>query len=387
MEDEKKLASGGAEGGGAGLEEGGAEWQPAGRVPISPLLARAFDFIFGKEESKPATLDLTNAVLARFGLEPIGEIDAIDAEHTALGGAVECKMPRMDVRIVAERRSRVVDLEPQRYPDDVDNRSLLYGAQSLCENTPAGVGYGELPQVVVITLLDAAPLFPGAEGYAHACRMRWEVDGEEVPGTDRMLFVVVELRKVRERYNSLSQEVLGDALLSWCYLLTQGYESREEVDMIAERMPAARDFAKMYDLAVEDPKVKRAHEDAVSAGREYDSYQRHLRRLARENEERMAQANRDNEERMAQATRENEERMAQANRDNEARMAQANLENEERMAQRLREVEQQAERILREAEERAERLLRDAGQAQPEPPAPGGRPGGSERGEGDPGGA
>ena len=50
---------------------------------ISLLLARTFDFIFGKEESKPATLDLTNAVLARFGLEPIGEIDAIDASTLA----------------------------------------------------------------------------------------------------------------------------------------------------------------------------------------------------------------------------------------------------------------------------------------------------------------
>ena len=248
---------------------------------IEPLFNSAFARIFGTEESKPLTRGLVNAVLSRVGLEPVEQIEWIDAEHTATVGTVECKTPRMDVRIVAA--GRVVDLEAQGYPEDVDNRSLFYAAQLLCENTPAGTNYKDLPQVVVITLLDAPSLFPDAQGFVHSCRMRWNVDGgNAAEGTDRMLSVVVELEKVRTRYNRLTDEVLSDELLSWVYLLTKGYVDDTEVQRIMSEVPSIEYFAELYGRAVDDPKVKRAFEDAVSAEREYQSRQDYYERLKRE---------------------------------------------------------------------------------------------------------
>lgn len=128
-------------------------------MQIEPLFHSAFPRIFGREESKRMTRSLVNAVLGRIGLEPIGDIERIDAEHSVLGGSVGCKTPRMDVRVVAA--DRLVDLEAQNYPEDVGNRSMFYASELLVESTSEGADYKALPQVVVITLLDTAPLFPG----------------------------------------------------------------------------------------------------------------------------------------------------------------------------------------------------------------------------------
>lgn len=254
---------------------------------IEPLFSSAFPRIFGKEESKDITRSLVNAVLEHVGMEPVDRIDEISAEHTVAEGSVNCKMPRMDVRIVAAER--VIDLEAQRYPEDVGNRSMFYAAQMLCENTPSGATYKEIPQAVVITLLDTRPKFPDADGFVHTCRMHWDVrdeSGEEAPGTDRALFVLVELGKVRERYNELTEEVLSDALLSWSYLLTKGYREPEEVERIMVEIPPIEHFAELYGLAVDDPKVKWAYEDAISAEREYQSRQDYFDRIEREAAER-----------------------------------------------------------------------------------------------------
>ena len=217
-------------------------------------------------------------------------------------GAVGSKTPRMDVRIVVEgpggNAERAFDIEAQCYPEDVDNRSLFYGAQLICENTVEGTAYKDIPQAVVITLLDAPPAFPEAEGFVHVCGLRWNVGigadwldwpegaGLSVDGSDRLVFALVELSKVRARYNRLNEEVLADDLLSWAYLLTRGYNDESEVRRIMRRVPPIEDFAEAYGRAVDDPKVKRAYEDAVSAEREYQSRQDYFARLEREAVER-----------------------------------------------------------------------------------------------------
>lgn len=253
---------------------------PAQTVKIEPLFNSAFARIFGREESKPLTRGLVNAVLRRIGLEPIREIERIDAEHTATEGSVNCKSPRMDVRIVAA--GRFIDVEAQGYPEDVGNRSMLYAAQLLCEGMPRGAGYKDLPQAIVITLLDAPALFPESEEFVHTCGMVWDPEGQALRGPDRVLFVVVELEKVRRRYNHLDDEVLSDELLSWAYLLTNGYRDDAEVQKMMDEVPDIEYFAELYGRAVDDPKVKRAFEDAVSAEREYQSRQDYYARLERE---------------------------------------------------------------------------------------------------------
>lgn len=250
-------------------------------VRIEPLFNTAFARIFGREESKPVTLALTNAILNHIGVDPIDEIDRIDAEHTATEGTIKCKAPRMDVRIIAA--GRAIDLEAQGYPEDLNNRSLFYGSQLICENTPRGVMYKDIPQAIVITLLDAPAAFPAADGFVHVSRMQWQVEGgSNASGSDRMIFVVIELEKVRRRYNHLNEEVLSDKLLTWAYLLTNGYRDDAEVERMKSEVPDIEYFAELYGRAVDDPKVKRAFEDAVSAEREYQSRQDYYERLKRE---------------------------------------------------------------------------------------------------------
>lgn len=247
---------------------------------IEPLFNSAFARIFGREESKPLTRGLVNAVLAHVGLDPIGEIERIDAEHTATEGSVGCKTPRMDVRIVAA--GRIFDIEAQGYPEDVDNRSLLYAAQLLCENFAQGASYKDIPHVAVITLLDAPPIFPDSPEFVHTCGMIWDEESLAARGTDRVMFIVVELEKVRRRYNRLDEEILSDELLAWAYLLTRGYNDDAEVSKIMNEVPSIEYFAELYGRAVDDPKVKRAFEDALSAEREYQSRQDYYARIERE---------------------------------------------------------------------------------------------------------
>ena len=250
--------------------------------PIDPLFNAAFIRIFGQPDSKNLTRGLVNAILSKAGLESIDEIKTIEAEHTSVLGSVKCKTPRMDVRIVSE--NKLVDLEAQTYPDDIEKRSLFYGSQLLAGSLDRGQDYSDMPQAVVITLLDDRPRFPDAKGFISVSSMYWhnEPDGYLGESSDRLVFVLVELGKIRARYNGLEPSVLKDEAVAWAYLLTSGYSNAQEVQSIMEQFPSMEEFAERYGFAIDDPKVKRAYEDALSAEREYNSRQRYYARLERE---------------------------------------------------------------------------------------------------------
>ena len=252
---------------------------------IEPLFNSAFIRIFGREESKGITRSLVNSILTRAGINPIDEITTIDAEHTSVEGGVDCKTPRMDVCIVTANR-RIIDLEAQCYPEDIVNRSLLYASQLMSAYTPKRTRFKDIPQVIVITLLDDAPLFPDSPDFVNTCQMAWLSNGRFSEGTDRMAFVLVELEKVRRRYNMLSEEVLSDRLLSWLYLLTEGFDDKEEANAIMDAFPDLEEFATMYGYALNDPKLVRAYEDYASAEREYQSRKDYFERVEREARER-----------------------------------------------------------------------------------------------------
>ena len=153
-------------------------------------------------------------------------------------------------------------------------------------NTVRGTKFKDIPQVIVITLLDDAPLFPDSADYVSICRLGWTTGEQSAQATDRMLFVLVELEKVRKRYNSLDDEVLSDELLSWLYLLTSGYNKAEEAGAIMDAFPDIEEFAKMYGFALDDPKVVQAYADFESAEREYQSRKDYFERVEREARER-----------------------------------------------------------------------------------------------------
>ena len=190
----------------------------------------------------------------------------------------------MDVRLVTEG-NRLVDLEAQRYPEDIDARSSFYAARLISDGTSKGGTYKDVPQAIVITLLDYHPAFPGDE-YAHMARMAWCDPAGDAVTCDRIIFAVVELSKIRERYNHLTDEMLSDKLLSWVYLLVGGYAKKDEVYHMLENIPDMKEFAELYGLAADDPKVKIAYEDFISAARERQSEKDFFDRIERESRER-----------------------------------------------------------------------------------------------------
>ncbi|ACV23451.1 PD-(D/E)XK nuclease family transposase [Slackia heliotrinireducens] len=231
---------------------------------IDPLFNDVFIRLFGKEESRTVTKSLVNAILRAAEIEEIGDIDSISAEHTSFGGSINCRSSRFDVRIVSENRH--IDLEAERHENEVDNRSLLYASRLLDEAMPKGrIDFMKFPQVIIITLYDADPIVPDEDAFISVSRLKRKVGEHEYDVTDRMLFVLVELRKFRARYNQLTDKVLEDELLSWLYLLTEGYRDERESEAIMEKFPTIEEFAELYGFALGDPKLKQAYDDYESA--------------------------------------------------------------------------------------------------------------------------
>ena len=143
---------------------------------MDPLSNTMFIHMFGRNESVVATRKLINAFFRRVGLDELDKIEQIHAEHTDVGDIVGCKEVRYDVFVFAE--GRVVDLESERVGADHANRSLMYAAKMLATYTNAGAKYGDLPQAVVLTLMNAPKCnLPRSESLVTVADIRWDVDG------------------------------------------------------------------------------------------------------------------------------------------------------------------------------------------------------------------
>ncbi len=251
---------------------------------ISPLFNEAFLWIFGRQDSKEVTRSLANAILRRAGLGQIGKIDELRADAASPGG-IEMRTSRADVVIVSEEGT-TVDLEAQRERVNVDNKALFYASKLLCEGTPRGAAddYSDLPQVIVIILIDGWKMFEG-DSFLSVGRIRWKHgDGSAnkfEDGTDRTLYVVAELDKVRKVYTANSEEMADDEALAWLYLLADGYSDDHEMERVMERFENIQEFAERYKLAMGDPELKRAYEKYLEARMEYNDILHEGQRWAR----------------------------------------------------------------------------------------------------------
>ena len=221
---------------------------------ISPLFNDVFLKTFG--ESEESARSFANSVLRSFGMPELGEIERMEIDSTR-PSTVNVKAPRCDVVLVAGNQT--VDLEPQLRYVNVDNKTLFYGSRLLSEGAPKGAddGYGKLPQIVVIMLLQGRKRFKGKQ-FITRCRMTWEREEGPVAGSDCVTVILVEMDKVAEEYNGLTEDVLADELTAWLYLLARGYRSSEETAEIMDYFPDMKSFAEHYGLAIEDPDTKRA---------------------------------------------------------------------------------------------------------------------------------
>ena len=245
-----------------------------GKAPerFTPLFNDAFLRIFGSADSAPVTQPLVNSILRAVGLPEMAHIEQITAD-SSLPGGVECKSPRLDVVIVSDD-GRLIDLEAQRYKDNIGSKSMFYSAKLLVENTrkQSRKGYHSMPHVVAIVLLEGSLLFPDRSQFLTIGRMGWRLEGEFVDGPDDITLVIAELDKVGERYNGNDiSDVLEDESLAWLYLLARGYRRPEEVEQIMESFPTMEEFATRYGIAIGDPDLKRAYDKYWESEMEYNS--------------------------------------------------------------------------------------------------------------------
>ena len=243
--------------------------EPSRRVP--PLFNDMFLYLFGREESKPLTRSLLNAVLRAAGLPEIGEIDQISADAARPGG-IECRTARCDVIVVSG--GGVYDIESHGWHADVANKSLFYAAHLIRTKTPRGASgdsYKDMPQVVIVTLLHGQKLFPDDEQYLTMGDISWRIGGRCERATDRLLYIVVEMDKIAERYNLASGEVLSDESLAWLYLLAKGYSEPREVEEMASEFREILNFAREYGIAIDDPDLERQYRVYESSILEYNA--------------------------------------------------------------------------------------------------------------------
>ena len=240
-----------------------------GATRISPLFNDVFLKVFGSPDSKPATRILVNAILTSVGIEPIGEIRELSADAVS-GSGIKLRTARLDVVVVSEEGT-IVDLEAQRYHANVTNKALFYASKLLTEHMPKGGSgdYNDLPRIVSITLLEGHKVFEGDKDLSVA-QMRWKRDRDTVDGTDRMVFVVVELDKIKKRYTEKGLGSIKDEGTAWLYALANGYRDDEEMDGLMSDFPTLREFAERYKRAIDDPEVKRAYDLYVESTLEYN---------------------------------------------------------------------------------------------------------------------
>lgn len=250
--------------------KGNPDKENGGKLRLSPLFNDAFLKIFGSQDSKRVTRSLVNAILRLAKIEQIGEVEQISADAANPGG-IEIKSPRTDVLVITDE-GELVDLEAERHAVNVDNKLLLYASRLLSEHMPKGndKDYNEMPRVVAITLLEGRTIFDGKEFLSDG-RVRWIQGDELIDGSDRMVFILVELDKVRKCYTANDEEVMGNESLAWLYLLAGGCCNDEETDRIVSSFPTMQEFAQRYRIAMDDPELKHTYDLYIESELEYNS--------------------------------------------------------------------------------------------------------------------
>ncbi len=238
------------------------------RQYISPLFNDLFLRLFGSQDSKDVTRSLVNAILRHVNIDTIGEVRELRCDVTSAGG-IAVRSARVDV-LVVPGGGAIVDLEAQRERVNVDNKALFYASKLLCEHTPKGgpKDYSVLPQVVVIMLVEGWERFED-KAFLHVGRPMWKSEDGIENGSDRILFVIAELNKVRKRYTVDDGELATDEGLAWLYLLAKGYRE-DDMDEVMKCFPTMREFAEHYKIALGDPELKRAYERYCEARTEYN---------------------------------------------------------------------------------------------------------------------
>ena len=234
-------------------------------VRLSPLNNLVFSCIFqSAEKAGKAMLEFLNAILIHVGEEPIEEIISMVSEYPLISDSVGQKYGRLDVRVKA-KSGRIFDIEVQIEKDFVNERSFFYGGKLVTNEFESGLTYDKMPPVRVINIVDFY-IRDNHENVVEPVVMVYENEREK-QATDVFKMYHIQMPAFRRDHKTLDS-VKDDLFLTWLYMLDKGYESSEEMEELAAMTEGMLNFAKQYNIAINDPLLVRRYQMDQDAKRE-----------------------------------------------------------------------------------------------------------------------
>ena len=225
-------------------------------VRISPLNSVVFACIFQDEKKAgKAMLELLNAILNHVGEEPIVEIMSMKSEYSVFGESSDQKYGRLDVRVKAES-GRLFDIEVQIDKDYINERGFFYGGRIGEDEFRIGTPYNEMPEVRVINIVDFYVRKDSKEVVEPVVLSYANNPGETA--TDKFKMFHIQLPVFRREHRTLDS-VRDDLFLKWLYMLDQGYQNPEEMEVLSVMTEGLVEFAKRYNYAINDPDTIRRY--------------------------------------------------------------------------------------------------------------------------------
>ncbi len=233
---------------------------------LNPLADIVFSCMFQNMDGAPAMKELINAVLTNAGDEPIAEIVDMRSQYPQLAEQPVGKSGRLDVK-AKTADGELIDAEVQLWVEDyfVD-RELFYGDKMMIEDLKSGETYQDMPKTRVIAFMDFV-LREDNPDIVQPVKFMYTKEPVRV-ASDKIRIYNVELPKFTEEYDSI-EDVSGEsekenALLQWLYMLTRGYQSEEEMEMLETRTAGMDNFTSLYHKANADQKLRDRYEYLMS---------------------------------------------------------------------------------------------------------------------------
>lgn len=241
---------------------------------MNPLSDLVFSWMFQNMESADAAKNLINAVLLNISEKPITEITEITSQYQQMGDTPRSKFGRLDVKAITvdgEKIDMEVQLTKQKF---FVNRELFYGEKALTEDLKTGETYQNMPKTTLIAFTDFLVRNDNKD-IVQPIKVAY-LKNPIRPATDKIRIIIVQLPRFTNQYKTLEDvskdENKDDALLQWLYVLTKGYQSEEEMDMVETRTAGVANFNALYNKAIADKTLRRKYEYELSVELDRNSY-------------------------------------------------------------------------------------------------------------------
>ena len=174
-----------------------------------PKVDYAFKHVFGREQSKPALMNLIDAVLQPARGEQITSLELMNPFNDK--EALDDKLSILDIK-VRDQRGRQFNVEMQMLAfGDFRQRALYYWSRLHQSQLHEGTGYEVLQPTIAICFVDT-PLFPDIADYHLIFELRER--GHQSLFTDQLAVHILELPKFNK-----TVEQLATPLDRWLYFL------------------------------------------------------------------------------------------------------------------------------------------------------------------------